>query len=87
MSRKPKGVDIPWILIVFLFLSGAWPIGLLLLILRELPIGKTSTQTSASAASQSTSSKTTSAKKKKEKTSQLTPPRTVTSCQFFQLLL
>ena len=67
MSRKPKGIDIPWILIVFLFLSGAWPIGLLLLILRELPIGKTSTQTSASAASQEAPKKTTAAKKKKEK--------------------
>jgi hypothetical protein len=67
VSRKPKGIDIPWFLIAFLFLSGAWPIGLFLLVLRELPIGKTSAQTSASAASQSTSSKTTSAKKKKEK--------------------
>ena len=36
MSRKPKGIDIPWFLIAFLFLSGAWPIGLFLLVLRSL---------------------------------------------------
>lgn len=67
MSRNPKGFDIPWILIVVLFLSGAWPIALLLLLLRELPIGKGASQTSAGAASQSAPKKTTVAKKKKEK--------------------
>ena len=67
VSRNPKGIDIPWILIILLFMSGAWPIGLILLILRELPIGKVPAQTSATAASQSAPKKKASAKKKKDR--------------------
>ena len=66
VSRNPNGIDIPWILIILLFMSGAWPIGLILLILRELPIGKVPAQTSATAASQSAPKKKASAKKKKD---------------------
>ena len=66
MSRNPKGIDIPWIFVILSFISGAWPVGLILILLRELPIGKTSAQVSAGAANQSVSKKTASAKKKKD---------------------
>lgn len=67
MSRNPKGIDIPWIFVILSFISGAWPVGLILILLRELPIGKTSAQVSAGAVNQSASKKTASAKKKKDK--------------------
>ena len=67
MSRNPKGIDIPWIFVILAFISGAWPIGLVLLLLRELPIGKGMSQTSANAADQMTAKKTAAPKKKKEK--------------------
>lgn len=51
MSRKPKGFNIPWIFIVLPFVFGAWPIGILLAVLRELPLGN---RPSASETSQQT---------------------------------
>lgn len=53
MSRKPKGIDIPWIFIILAFVFGAWPIGVVLVLLRELPISTSAadtTQNSAKAA-------------------------------------
>lgn len=66
MSQKPKGFNIPWIFIVLPFIFGAWPIGVLLAVLRELPLGS---RPSASESSQTTEktahkkAKTTSAPK------------------------
>lgn len=67
MSNNPKGINIPWIFVVLSFVFGAWPLGLILIVLRELPIGKTVAQVSADVASQSASRKSASAKKKKAK--------------------
>ena len=67
MSRNPKGFDIPWFFVIVAFMSGAWPVGVLLLVLRELPIGKAAAAVSAAAASQSEGQKKAPAKKKKAK--------------------
>ena len=69
MSRKPKGIDIPWIFIILAFVFGAWPIGVVLVLLRELPISTSAadtTQNSAKAADVNAEKKSRSAPKKKK---------------------
>ena len=69
MSRSPKGVNIPWIFIILAFVFGAWPIGVVLVLLRELPIGISAaetTQNSAKAADVSADKKSRPAPKKKK---------------------
>ena len=71
MSRNPKGFDIPWFFVIVAFMSGAWPVGVLLLVLRELPIGKAAAAVSAAAASQSEGQKKGSCQKEKSQEIQI----------------
>lgn len=89
MSQKPKGFNIPWIFIVLPFVFGAWPIGILLAILRELPLGN---RPAASEPSQKTETitdkkeKTTSAQKH-SKTKKAKKPARITLLRIVAIAL
>lgn len=54
MSKKPQGINIPWILIILSFVFGAWPLGVVLTLLRVLPLNSSSGRTSNSSSTQYT---------------------------------
>ena len=58
MSKKPKGLNIPWVVIILSFVFGVWPLGVALTLLRVLPLNGSSSSATVSSQTRTTSAET-----------------------------
>ena len=72
-------MNIPWVFIVLAFVFGAWPIGVVLALLREVPVGNQSSAAETQKANESTTNKvSTKSAKMQNKENKATKPARIT---------